>query len=171
VKIWKNTKLNIKCYVVCLWMELSYLRGSLISMLNLEWCITIWVVDLYKKDQVTNFFTTIASCEVDLHWLSCFATWITLMRWRLLEKMFQYSFTNWNQSILNLILIMKFQVTNSPIFLHNDSFGTTFFLVPQASNLWLSLRESILQGSNLETFELALTFYEHIDLQVIPWKD
>jgi hypothetical protein len=60
-------------------------------MLNLEWCISIWVLEntnLYKKDQMTSFFITIASCEVDLHWLSCFAMWITFMIWRLLETMF-----------------------------------------------------------------------------------
>ncbi len=61
MNIWKNKKLNIKCDVVCLWMELSYLRGSLIFH---------------------------AQCEVDLHWLSCFAMWITFMIWRLLETMF-----------------------------------------------------------------------------------
>lgn len=94
-----------------------------------------------------------------------------LMIWRLLETMFQYSFTNWSPSILNLILIMKFQVTYSPIFLHNDSFGSTFFVCHKHQVSDYHSKKTFYKESNLETFELALTFYEHVDLQIIPWKD
>jgi hypothetical protein len=66
---------------------------------------------------------------------------------------------------------MKFQVTYSPIFLHNDSFGSTFFVCHKHQVSDYHSKKTFYKESNLETFELALTFYEHVDLQIIPWKD
>jgi hypothetical protein len=174
VKIWKNTKLNIKCYVVCLWMELSYVRGSLIFHAKFGVMynhLGSWKHKFVQERSSDQFFY-----NSSIMW-SWFALIVMLCN---VDNIYEVEIT-WNNVSILLYQLKSLGPkldTNHEISSHKFSYFPpqwfiwhNFFFVSQASNLWLSLQKKFYKESNLKTFELALTFYEHVDLQVIPWKD
>jgi hypothetical protein len=173
VKIWKNTKLNIKCYVVCLWMELSYLRGSLIFHAKFGVMynhLGSWKHKFVQERSSDQFFY-----NNSIMW-SWFALIVMLCN---VDNIYEMEITWKNVSILlyQLKSLGPKLDTNHEISSHKFSYFPpqwfiwhNFFCVTSIKFVIITPKKHSTK-SNLESFELALTFYEHVDLQVIPWKD